>query len=44
MKDVGCLSPVSGEVYAGLKEELDEIRQIVDSLVCDVLAVKVQLG
>jgi hypothetical protein len=44
MKDVGCLSPVSGEAYAGLKEELDEIRQIVGSLVCDVLALKVQLG
>ena len=43
MKDTGCLSPVSGEAYAGLKEELDEVRQIVDSLVCDVLALKVQL-
>lgn len=44
MRDVGCLSLVSGEAYAGLKEELDEIHQIVDSLVCDVLALKVQLG
>ena len=34
---------LSGESIAGLKEELDEVRQIVDSLVCDVLALKVQL-
>ena len=44
MKDAGCEIPLSAEPYASLKDELNEVWQIVDTLVPNVCKMKVQLG
>lgn len=38
--DAGSLVPLFGPSYAGLKEELNEFRQILDTLICDVHKIK----
>ena len=42
--DIGCEIPLSAEPYASLKDELNEVWQIVDTLVPNVCKMKVQLG
>lgn len=38
--DAGSLVPLFGPSYAGLKEELNEFHQILDTLICDVHKIK----
>ena len=42
--DIGCDIPLSAESYATVKEELNEVQQIMDALVSDICKMKVQLG
>ena len=44
MKDAGCEIPLSVESYADVKEELNEVQQIMDALVSDICKMKVQHG
>ena len=41
VKEAGCQIPLSAESFASVKEELNEVRQIMDTLVSKVCKMKV---
>jgi hypothetical protein len=41
VKETGCEIPLSAESYAGVKEEMNEVQQIVDTLISNICKMKV---